>query len=231
MQFTFLQDDIGIPANYRHMEGFGVHTYTLINKEGRVTYVKFHWQPTCGALLPLPAPMIIPAFSNATFLLSNATALLKKSACMHLFSQDDLSAPGPAQAGRCDVEGRRGRLLPRHVRRVCVVVKPQFVREVCGAAGVKNLLEDEAVVVGGSNHSHATQDLYDSIAAGDYPEWKLLIQVLASLDQDPHQLHFRPPQNAIDKALRAGSREEGLSCSSDVRRLMHATCTWQQGFA
>ncbi len=40
-----------------------------------------------------------------------------------------------------------------------------------------NLLEDEAVVVGGSNHSHATQDLYDAIAAGDYPEWKLLIQV------------------------------------------------------
>ncbi len=48
-QFTFLQDDIGIPANYRHMEGFGVHTYTLLNKEGRVTYVKFHWQPSCGA--------------------------------------------------------------------------------------------------------------------------------------------------------------------------------------
>lgn len=46
------------------------------------------------------------------------------------------------------------------------------------AVGVKNLLEDEAVVVGGSNHSHATQDLYDSIAAGNYPEWKLLIQVL-----------------------------------------------------
>lgn len=45
------------------------------------------------------------------------------------------------------------------------------------AAGVENLLEDEAVVVGGSNHSHATQDLYDAIAAGDYPEWKLCIQV------------------------------------------------------
>jgi len=43
--------------------------------------------------------------------------------------------------------------------------------------GVKNLLEDEAVVVGGSNHSHATQDLYDAIAAGDYPEWTLFIQV------------------------------------------------------
>jgi len=44
-------------------------------------------------------------------------------------------------------------------------------------AGVKNLLEDEAITVGGSNHSHATQDLYDAISAGDYPEWKLLIQV------------------------------------------------------
>ena len=45
-------------------------------------------------------------------------------------------------------------------------------------AGVVNLLEDEAVVVGGSNHSHATQDLYDAISAGDYPEWKLCIQVI-----------------------------------------------------
>ena len=30
------------------MEGFGVHTFTLINKEGKITYVKFHWKPTCG---------------------------------------------------------------------------------------------------------------------------------------------------------------------------------------
>ena len=43
--------------------------------------------------------------------------------------------------------------------------------------GVKNLLDDEAVTVGGSNHSHATADLFDAIAAGDYPEWTLCIQV------------------------------------------------------
>eukprot|EP00891_Asterochloris_glomerata_P000316 jgi/Astpho2/316/Aster-02200 len=95
--FTFLQDDLGIPLNYRHMEGFGVHTYTLISREGKVTYVKFHWKPTCG---------------------------------------------------------------------------------------VKNLLEDEAVTVGGSNHSHATQDLYDAIGAGDYPEWKLCIQTMEVKDED-----------------------------------------------
>jgi hypothetical protein len=45
---------VGIPKNYRHMEGFGVHTYTLVNKAGKVTYVKFHWQPACGARLRPP---------------------------------------------------------------------------------------------------------------------------------------------------------------------------------
>jgi catalase len=46
--FTFLFDDIGIPADYRHMDGSGVNTYTLISKEGKAHYVKFHWKPTCG---------------------------------------------------------------------------------------------------------------------------------------------------------------------------------------
>ncbi|KAJ0725405.1 putative peroxidase [Helianthus annuus] len=89
--FTFLQDDVGVPQDYRHMDGSGVNTYTLINKTGKTHYVKFHWRPTCG---------------------------------------------------------------------------------------VKCLLEDEAIKVGGTNHSHATKDLYDSIADGNYPEWKLFIQTM-----------------------------------------------------
>ncbi|GLT94514.1 hypothetical protein SLE2022_122520 [Rubroshorea leprosula] len=89
--FTFLFDDLGVPQDYRHMEGSSVNTYTLINKAGKAHYVKFHWKPTCG---------------------------------------------------------------------------------------VKCLLEEEAVKVGGTNYSHATQDLYDSIAAGNYPEWKLYIQTI-----------------------------------------------------
>ena len=47
-QFTFLMDDVGVPLNYRHMEGFGVHTFVLVNRQGRETLVKFHWKPTCG---------------------------------------------------------------------------------------------------------------------------------------------------------------------------------------
>lgn len=46
--FVFLLDDTGIPKSYRHMRGSGVHTYRLINSEGKETYVKFHWVPTCG---------------------------------------------------------------------------------------------------------------------------------------------------------------------------------------
>jgi catalase len=95
--FTFFFDDVGIPINYRHMNGSGVHTFTLINKAGKVTYVKFHWRPTCGE---------------------------------------------------------------------------------------KNLLEEEAIRVGGSNHSHATQDLYESIANGNFPEWKLYIQTMDPADED-----------------------------------------------
>ncbi|KAG6773750.1 hypothetical protein POTOM_021067 [Populus tomentosa] len=97
LTFAFLFDDVGVPQDYRHMEGFGVHAYTLISKAGKVHYVKFHWKPTCG---------------------------------------------------------------------------------------VKSLLEDEAIKVGGSNHSHATQDLYDSIEAGNYPEWKLFIQIIDPADED-----------------------------------------------
>lgn len=95
--FTFLMDDVGIPLNYRHMEGFGVHTYTLMTRDGKTTYVKFHWKPSCG---------------------------------------------------------------------------------------VKCLLDAEAERVGGANHSHATQDLFESIASGDYPEWQLLIQTMDPAAED-----------------------------------------------
>jgi catalase len=38
----------GIPADFRHMQGFGVNTYTWINPTGEVKLVKYHLQPTCG---------------------------------------------------------------------------------------------------------------------------------------------------------------------------------------
>ena len=52
------------------------------------------------------------------------------------------------------------------------------------SCGVKSLLDDEAERVGGANHSHATQDLFESIASGDYPEWQLLIQTMDPSKED-----------------------------------------------
>jgi catalase len=38
----------GIPADYRHMQGFGVNTYKWVNAEGDSVLVKYHWIPRQG---------------------------------------------------------------------------------------------------------------------------------------------------------------------------------------
>ncbi|GGM94020.1 catalase [Terrabacter tumescens] len=40
--------DRGIQASFRTMEGFGVHTFRLVDWEGATTLVKFHWKPKAG---------------------------------------------------------------------------------------------------------------------------------------------------------------------------------------
>src|SRR5476649_18282 len=40
--------DRAIPKSLRSMQGFGIHTFRLINAEGKSRFVKFHWRPTAG---------------------------------------------------------------------------------------------------------------------------------------------------------------------------------------
>ncbi|HXA87024.1 MAG TPA: catalase [Mycobacterium sp.] len=40
--------DRGIPRSFRTMEGFGVHTFRLVNDAGETNLVKFHWKPLAG---------------------------------------------------------------------------------------------------------------------------------------------------------------------------------------
>ena len=40
--------DRTIPRSLRTMEGFGIHTFRLINEAGKSTFVKFHWKPKLG---------------------------------------------------------------------------------------------------------------------------------------------------------------------------------------
>ncbi|SDG63722.1 catalase [Sinosporangium album] len=44
----WLMSDRAIPRSYRMMQGFGVHTFRLVNAEGVSTFVKFHWRPLLG---------------------------------------------------------------------------------------------------------------------------------------------------------------------------------------
>jgi len=40
--------DRAIPRSYRTMQGFGVHTFRLVNAQGESRFVKFHWTPVAG---------------------------------------------------------------------------------------------------------------------------------------------------------------------------------------
>jgi catalase len=46
--FMWAMSDRGIPRSYRMMQGFGVNTFTLINKEGKRSFVKFIFTPDLG---------------------------------------------------------------------------------------------------------------------------------------------------------------------------------------
>lgn len=47
-QVTVVMSDRGIPASYRHMHGFGSHTYSLYNEKNERVWVKFHLRTQQG---------------------------------------------------------------------------------------------------------------------------------------------------------------------------------------
>jgi catalase len=56
--------------------------------------------------------------------------------------------------------------------------------------GVRNLTQKEAEAVQGKNFNHATQDLYEAIERGEFPEWELQVQIMSD-DAHP-ELDFDP---------------------------------------
>lgn len=47
-QITIVMSERGIPASYRHMDGFGSHTFSLINDDNERTWIKFHFKSNQG---------------------------------------------------------------------------------------------------------------------------------------------------------------------------------------
>jgi catalase len=44
----WVMSDRALPRSFATMEGFGVHTFRLVNEEGQSRFVKFHWKPVKG---------------------------------------------------------------------------------------------------------------------------------------------------------------------------------------
>jgi catalase len=49
----WVMSDRAIPRSYRMMEGFGVHTFRMIDAGGNSRFVKFHWRPKLGSFAVL----------------------------------------------------------------------------------------------------------------------------------------------------------------------------------
>lgn len=47
-QVTIVMSDRGLPATYRHMHGFGSHTFSMINSDNERVWVKFHFKSNQG---------------------------------------------------------------------------------------------------------------------------------------------------------------------------------------
>ncbi|WP_124039946.1 catalase [Neoactinobaculum massilliense] len=47
-QVAYLMGPRGLPRTWRHMNGYSSHTYSLINKEGKITWVRWHFHTDQG---------------------------------------------------------------------------------------------------------------------------------------------------------------------------------------
>ncbi len=56
--------------------------------------------------------------------------------------------------------------------------------------GIKNLTQAEAESIQGKNFNHATQDLFENIEKGNFPEWELCVQIMS--DDEHPELDFDP---------------------------------------
>ncbi|BAP42348.1 catalase HPII [Pseudomonas sp. LJDD11] len=106
--------DRAIPKSLRTIQGFGVHTFRLINTEGKASFVKFHWKPKYG---------------------------------------------------------------------VC------------------SLVWDEAQKLAGKDTDFHRRDLWESIEAGDYPEWELGVQIVAEDDEHNFDFDLLDPTKIIPEEL------------------------------
>lgn len=101
-QVTIVMSDRGIPKSYRHMHGFGSHTFSFFNAENKRHWVKFHFRTQ---------------------------------------------------------------------------------------QGIENLSNEEAIKLIGSDRETHQRDLFEAIERGDFPKWKMYIQIMTEEEANTYPVH------------------------------------------
>lgn len=128
---TLLYSNEGTPAGYRFMDGNGVHAYKLVNAQGEVHYVKFHWKTLQGIKNLDPKQVAAVQAKDYSHLTNDLVGAIKKGDFpkWDLYVQVLAGRPGQVRlrsagchqdlAGRAGAEGRpdgaeqeRRQLLP-----------------------------------------------------------------------------------------------------------------------
>jgi len=64
--FSWLMDDVGIPASYRELDGWGIHAFKWINANGHATLVRYYYKSSQGVLSLDDDEAVLKDFSFAT---------------------------------------------------------------------------------------------------------------------------------------------------------------------
>ncbi|MEO6397744.1 MAG: catalase [Tepidiformaceae bacterium] len=55
--------------------------------------------------------------------------------------------------------------------------------------GIKNLMADEAAELAGKDPDHSTRDLFEAIARGDYPAWRVCVQIMPEAEAATYHIN------------------------------------------
>ena len=97
-QVTILFSDRGIPDGYRHMHGFGSHTYSLINAKGERTWVKWHFKTQQGIKNLAPADAARLAGTDPDYAQRDLFEAIERgdfprwTVCIQVMSEDEAAA-------------------------------------------------------------------------------------------------------------------------------------------
>ena len=97
-QVTILFSDRGIPDGYRHMHGFGSHTYSLINQKGERTWVKWHFKTLQGIKNLAPAEAARLAGTDPDYAQRDLFAAIERgdyprwTVCMQVMSEAEAAS-------------------------------------------------------------------------------------------------------------------------------------------